>query len=121
MAMMLELPWPPSVNKYWRHPSSGPLAGRHLVSEVGRKYRDKVRALTIGKYERIDKRCAVRIEAYPPDKRRRDLDNMLKAVLDALVYAKVLADDSLIDELCIFRREQSVIGEVLVKIEQLEA
>ena len=38
----LTLPWPPSVNGYWRHPTTGKLAGRHLISEAGRAYREAV-------------------------------------------------------------------------------
>ncbi len=37
---------------------------------------------------------AIELVAYMPDKRRRDLDGVLANVLDALVKARVLADDS---------------------------
>ena len=33
------LPWPPSVNHYWRTPHRGPLAGRTMISAEGRTYR----------------------------------------------------------------------------------
>ncbi|MGQ0421600.1 hypothetical protein ACT4US_24475, partial [Bacillus sp. HC-Mk] len=36
--MKLTLPFPPSVNTYWRAPNSGPLKGRHLISARGRAY-----------------------------------------------------------------------------------
>lgn len=36
--MKLVLPFPPSVNTYWRAPNKGPLKGRHLISEKGRAY-----------------------------------------------------------------------------------
>ncbi|MBX4563398.1 hypothetical protein CF042_29685, partial [Klebsiella pneumoniae] len=42
--MKLTLPFPPSVNSYWRAPSKGPLKGRHLVSETGRKFQQAARA-----------------------------------------------------------------------------
>jgi hypothetical protein len=38
----------------------------------------------------------VGVVAYPPDKRRRDLDNILKCVNDALTHLKAIEDDSLI-------------------------
>ena len=41
------LPFPPSVNSYWRAPSKGPLKGRHLVSETGRKFQQAARAAII--------------------------------------------------------------------------
>jgi crossover junction endodeoxyribonuclease RusA len=36
---------------------------------------------------------AVYVFAHPPDRRKRDLDNITKALLDALVRAGVLKDD----------------------------
>ena len=43
------------------------------------------------------------VAAYMPDLRRRDLDNMFKAPLDALGHAGVYADDSQIHDLRIYR------------------
>ncbi len=36
--MKLTLPFPPSVNSYWRAPNKGALTGKHLISANGRKY-----------------------------------------------------------------------------------
>ena len=49
--------------------------------------------------------------------RRRDLDNIQKALLDALVHADVIEDDSLIDALSIQRHEAKEEGEVIVRIQ----
>jgi crossover junction endodeoxyribonuclease RusA len=35
----------------------------------------------------------MRVLAYPPDHRRRDLDNLAKAILDALQHAGVYGND----------------------------
>lgn len=43
MKYIFNLSWPPSVNKYWRHPTKGKLAGRHLISEEGRRYRSRTK------------------------------------------------------------------------------
>lgn len=118
--MVVELPWPPSVNTYWRHPTKGPLAGRHLISEEGRAYRQEVWHSTAGHRDGLNCRIKMHIDAFPPDRRKRDLDNILKSLIDALVYSKVIADDSLIDELSISRREVSAIGAVIVTIQELE-
>jgi len=103
--MQITLPWPPSVNTYWRHPTTGKLAGRHLISEQGRKYREAVRALVLesGRREKFTGPLSVHIEAFPPDRRRRDLDNILKSILDSMTYAGVWEDDYQVEELSISR------------------
>ncbi|NBW23084.1 MAG: RusA family crossover junction endodeoxyribonuclease, partial [Caulobacteraceae bacterium] len=53
-------------------------------------------------------------EAFPPDKRKRDLDNVLKSLLDALTHANVWDDDSQIDDLRIYRN--IVAGMVKVRL-----
>ena len=99
--MVLNLPYPPSVNSYWRHPNKGKLAGRHLISAEGRSYRRDVWVACRQQHPSV---CLVgpvkmTIALTAPDKRRRDLDNTLKALLDALTHAKVIEDDSMIKEL----------------------
>ena len=42
---------------------------------------------------------------YPPDKKRRDLDNHMKALLDAITHAGLWEDDEQIDQLQIYRGE----------------
>jgi crossover junction endodeoxyribonuclease RusA len=117
----LTLPWPPSVNAMWRTPTKGALAGRTLLAEAGRKYRKAVAdaVLMQGKPRIGQARCAVDIEVRMPDKRRRDLDNLPKAVLDALTYAAVWNDDSQIDDLRVWRSDRSG-GVVVVKVRELD-
>ncbi|ECO0040547.1 hypothetical protein FWO95_24575, partial [Salmonella enterica subsp. enterica serovar Typhimurium] len=71
--MRLVLPFPPSVNTYWRAPNKGPLAGRHLISAVGRKYQSAACVAIIEQLRRLPKPstelAAVEIILYPPDKR----------------------------------------------------
>ena len=50
-------------------------------------------------------RLTVAVVAYPPDRRARDLDNILKAALDALQHARAYEDDSQIDRLIVDRGE----------------
>lgn len=119
---VLDLPFPPSVNSYWRHPTSGKLAGRHLISEKGRAYRDAVLE-TACRYQipTILGRLTVSIDVFPPDRRRRDLDNVLKALLDGLVHARVIEDDSCIDKLLVERCAVSPQGLVRVFISPIRA
>ncbi len=96
--MMLTLPFPPSVNTYWRAPNKGPLKGRHLISAKGREYQSTACAAIIEQLRRLPKpttaSASVEIIFYPPDARRRDLDNYNKALFDALTHAGVWEDDS---------------------------
>jgi crossover junction endodeoxyribonuclease RusA len=115
----LVLPWPPSVNTYWRHPTRGPLAGRHLISEKGRSYRDQVHAAVVEqlrRYPRLAQRLDVVLECAPPDRRQRDLDNLPKAVFDSLTHAHLWKDDSQLDAIAVLRREPVPGGRVVVTV-----
>ena len=85
------LPWPPSVNRIWRT-----FNGRHLISKEGRLYRKQVAEVVAqaGMPGLGAESIRVKAIAYLPDKRRRDIDNLGKAVYDALEEARVFDDDS---------------------------
>ena len=118
--MELTLPWPPSVNHYYRR--VGP---RTLISREGREYRTKVcRLLAGGGGSGIRKppaggRIALAMDAFPPDRRRRDLDNLLKCTQDSLAHAGVFEDDCQIDLLTVMRRAPLPRGQIVVRIETL--
>jgi len=76
-------------------------------------------ALCFNRYPLQEGRLSVRIEAYPPDKRKRDLDNLPKAPLDALTISGLWKDDSQIDELHIVRCSVVSAGFIRVVINQL--
>lgn len=96
--MKLVLPFPPSVNTYWRAPNKGPLAGRHLISAKGRQFQSSACAAIIEQLRMLPKPssspAAVEIILFPPDNRIRDLDNYNKALFDALTHAGIWEDDS---------------------------
>ena len=114
----LTLPYPPSVNHYWRK-----WHNRMVISREGRAYRKDVRALlaTAGQGGKPpdDGSIALAMDAFPPDRRRRDLDNILKPLLDALEHAGVYEDDGQIDLLLTQRREVTPGGQVIVRIAPL--
>lgn len=118
--IVLELPYPPSVNSYWRH-AMVKGAPRVLVSEAGRKYRKAVGDSVLLHRDRKAPhgRLEVGIMAYMPDRRTRDLDNINKALLDALVHAGVMSDDSLIDKLTVERGPVFKGGKVRVFISEV--
>lgn len=118
----IDLPFPPSVNHYWRSTIFNKSV-RVLISKKGRQYRSEVRARVLEllrSYPRaIEGRIALTIEAFPPDRRQRDLDNMIKAIQDSLTHAGVWLDDSQIDALKVVRKEVVAGGCVLVTITEL--
>ena len=97
----LTLPWPPTVNSYYAKTKRGV-----FISKRGRTFRDAVNSaldeqMCFGL--KLDMRLSVDIILYPPDRRTRDLDNYMKALLDALTKAGFWIDDEQIDELAIMR------------------
>ena len=115
--MILTLPYPPSINHYWRR--VGP---RTLISREGRTFRKNVCALLGGGGPRkppAGGRIALAMDAFPPDRRRRDLDNIQKPVLDALEHAGVYEDDSQIDLLITRRCEPAKGGRLDIRIDEL--
>jgi len=106
--MNLTLPYPPSANRYLRH-----VGYRTLISREGRTFRKNVCALLAGangnggngpRKPPAGGRIALMMDAFPPDARRRDLDNLQKPTLDALQHAGIYEDDSCIDILVTRRR-----------------
>lgn len=88
--------WPPSVNAIWRK-----VGKRTLLSASGRKFYD-----TMDNLIRIERSCwhlptepingdiRVEIKFTPPTLARRDADNFVKGIFDAMTKAKVWHDDS---------------------------
>jgi crossover junction endodeoxyribonuclease RusA len=60
----------------------------------------------------------VAVFLYPPDKRRRDIDNVLKALLDGIGHMGVYQDDSQILRLEVTKMHSGK-GEVVVVIENM--
>lgn len=63
----------------------------------------------------ITPRIRITIHAAPPDNRKRDLDNLPKAVFDALTSAGFWLDDGQIDDMRI-KRYQAIKGGMLVLV-----
>jgi len=106
----LTLPYPPTVNHYW-----GTAGKRRYIKPEGIRFRLNVAKHCYGK-KRMDGELAVYATIYPPDKRRRDLDNVLKALLDALQHAGCYDDDTQIGELHILRGDVLAGGKTAVCI-----
>ena len=89
MIVELQLPFPPSVNRLWR-------TGRKRVyksdeytawlEEAGWRAKEQRPGAIVGPY-------VIDIRAARPDKRRRDLGNLEKAVSDLLESIGIISDD----------------------------
>jgi crossover junction endodeoxyribonuclease RusA len=113
MTLHFDLPYPPSVNHYWRR-----VGARTLISRAGRAFRERVCSLLAARrVEPLDGPLAVQIDVFPPDHRRRDIDNLQKALLDALQHGRAYHDDSQIVSLTITKREVVPDGRTRVSIE----
>lgn len=60
----------------------------------------------------VAEKLRVELLIYPPDKKRRDIDNVCKVILDTLQRAGVYDDDFKVWQLTIERKEVRQYGEV---------
>lgn len=115
------LPWPPSVNRMWRMARIGK-ASRLLLSREGRAYREAAGKSLLAQWVPIRPltgRLGLYIEAFPPDRRARDLDNLCKGLLDALQHSGAIRNDADIDDLHIVRRRTMDEGQVRLTLREL--
>jgi crossover junction endodeoxyribonuclease RusA len=110
--LSFRLDYPPTVNLYWRVWN-----GRPVLSAKGRAYRSA--AEEFRPPTPLDTRLAVRLRLTMPDRRKRDIDNVAKAVLDAIGHAGIWHDDSQVDRLLIERIAIEPPGCVDVIIEEI--
>ncbi len=61
----------------------------------------------------------IEMDVFPPDKRKRDIDNVVKPTLDALQKAGLFDDDNQICRLIVTRLRTIQGGEVVVRIQEL--
>lgn len=122
----LTLPYPPSVNTYKR-------VGRLVRTKNGKIYQYRVNcsATTRFYYEvwMMTRGIALKglkgavigleLDVYPPDKRKRDLDNILKPTIDSLMNSGLFDDDSQIALLVVTRCPTIKEGKVVVRIREL--
>ena len=104
------------MNTMWRN-----FKGRTVLSKAGRVFRQEVQDIVVNQNIRKfgDKKLKITMVLRPRDKRKTDIDNRIKAVLDALEHAGVFDDDFQVDHLEMIRGEPIKGGLLHVVIEEL--
>jgi len=91
-SLSIDLPFPPSANRLWRSTKDG----RHYRSP---RYQTWFQAAGIEinrqRPGKIEGQFSVLLQLGRPDRRRRDLDNLMKPVLDLLQHYGIIENDSL--------------------------
>lgn len=75
--MKLTIPYPPSVNRYWLTARGG----RRFLSKQARLFKEQVKQL-VGNQQILTGPVSLSIDVFRPRK-RGDLDNVMKAILDS--------------------------------------
>jgi crossover junction endodeoxyribonuclease RusA len=89
----VRLPFPPSLNHYYRSAYIGGHVSTYISGD-GKAYRNQIVEAWQSVRVTFDGRLAVRVVAVFPNAAQRDLDGLLKALLDSLEHAGVYRNDS---------------------------
>ena len=110
--LSLDLPWPPSANHY-----QGQKYGKRFLSEKTKAFRLHVSEMAAERnLAPLTCELELFIALFPPDKRKRDIDNYIKQTFDALQHAGVIEDDSQITKLTVIKRPPTKGGKCNVVI-----
>lgn len=124
----LTLPWPPSVNHYKK-------IGALVRTHKGKIYQARVNTTSTTTFYFLVRQIiakegvksfnratiALEVDAYPPDRRKRDLDGILKVLLDSLQRGGLFEDDYQVARLVVTRKDTIPQGKVVVRVSQLES
>ena len=114
---LIKLPMPPTVNNYYGH------NGRiRFIRKEGTAYRKEVCKIVAEKGWDFQANVKLKVMVVLNFGRAgtNDLDNRMKALLDACTHAKVWEDDSLIDDLHILRGPEITERGVMLQVQAVE-
>lgn len=128
----ITLPWPPSLNHYkkmggFSRTKSGKLFQKRVNSKDTMQFYFDVWVLAKQIHDKLGTKFyhdgTIELEVYlclhPPHQKRYDADNFAKVVIDSLMHAKLIKDDSQITKLVIEKKEFVVGGKVIVRIDEM--
>jgi crossover junction endodeoxyribonuclease RusA len=113
----LALPMPPSANNLW---ANVPGKGRVRTKQYRRWREDAGWSIRAARVPKVAGRVAIRIHAGLPG-RKRDLDNLVKPILDALTSFGVIEDDCLANRIAVEWSAGVASGHVNVEVCQLSS
>lgn len=93
----IALPFPPSVNRLWKTKKTGGMYRSPEYTSWRTHALWSIKAQVQG--QKIKGQYTLLIEAVRPDKRRRDIGNLEKAISDILQAAELIEDDCLCEDL----------------------
>lgn len=101
--MLIEvfLPFPISMNAIWRGRQRGVYRSPRYQAWSKQAGLAWLEQKPVGTNQRITGTFSAHIVLYPPDKRRRDLDNPVKVVLDFAKHHGLISDDHLCQKLLV--------------------
>lgn len=109
---------PPSTNTYWRTSVKGKRA-IHYISQEGKHFREQVHAVAqVENLTPILGPCKVSIVYCVSKNRRKDVDNILKGLLDALEGC-LFANDSQVMELSVQCKTNAGEDKLEVEVEEM--
>jgi crossover junction endodeoxyribonuclease RusA len=106
---------PPTVNTIWRHRVIGKFASVYLTQK-GKQFKERLAEKVPKDLIPTEKECKVHINLTFPDKRKRDIDNYSKGILDAF-NKKIYKDDSQIIELHIVKNYEKNKPNIFITVE----
>lgn len=121
--MTITVPWPPSTNTAY-----ATVKGRRVKSQKAREYTRSIHALLATNNDwavyatRVTATSIIHlaIAYHPPDRRKRDVNNHDKILIDA-IFETLAADDSQITHLTLSKHDVTQGGRAIVTIHAYEA
>jgi len=124
--IVLTIPYPPTVNHYKRigrtiTTKRGKIVQTRVNTDATKRFYYEVWALSRGKVKESlgEALIKLKLDIYPPDKRKRDIDNIIKPTIDSLMNSGLFNDDSQICLLVVTRCPIIESGQVIVTISPL--
>jgi crossover junction endodeoxyribonuclease RusA len=110
--MQARLPYPPSINDYYGRSRK---TGAVYLKKPARIFRKQVAGLLYGRHRFGSARLAIRVDLFPP-RYAGDVDNPIKALLDALEHAGTFDNDKQVKDLRMVWRHPVSGGAVEIQV-----